>query len=125
MRTEPSGAEPGDGHRAPQPRSRYQPAWWALAFAAVTTAVLGLLAWGLLVMHALTYGAAAVVGPESIAAPDGDRYRVGFAVAAVVNLVSAPALAGLACPSSERTWPPIVQGVAAASSQPSLPAPCC
>ncbi len=65
-------------------------------------------------MHALTYGAAAVVGPESITAPDVARYRVGFTVAVIVNLVSAPALARLACHTPGRTWPPILQGLAAA-----------
>lgn len=88
--------------------------WWALGFAAVTTAGLGLLAWGLLVMDALIYGTAAVIGPEIITAPDGARYRLGFTLAAAVNLATAAGLAGLACHTPGRTWPPALQGLAAA-----------
>ena len=88
--------------------------WWALALAAVTTAGLGLLAWGLLLMHAFIYGAAAVVGVELITAPDGTRYRLGFTIAVIVNLASAPVLARLACHTPARTWPAVLQGLAAA-----------
>jgi hypothetical protein len=87
---------------------------WALVFAAVTTAGLGLLAWGLLVMHALFYGAGAVIGPEAITAPDGARYRVGFTVAVVVNLATAAGVARLACHTPGGTWPTALQGLAAA-----------
>ena len=88
--------------------------WWALVFAAVTTAGLGLLAWGLLVMHALIYGAGEVIGPEGLSAPDGARYRLGFTVAVVVNLAAAAGLARLACHTPGRTWPTALQGLAAA-----------
>lgn len=88
--------------------------WWALVFAVVTTAGLGLLAWGLLVMHALTYGAAAVIGPETITAPGGARYRLGFTVGVAVNFATAAGLARLACHTPGRTWPPALQGLAAA-----------
>ena len=111
-----TGAEagPGDGRPAPQPRSGYEPVWWALAFAVVTTAGLGLLAWGLLIMHALIYGAGAVVGPETIAAPDGARYRLGLTVAVVVNLATAAGLTRIAAHTPGRTWSPALQGLAAA-----------
>ena len=111
-----TGAEagPSDGRPAPQPRSGYEPVWWALAFAVVTTAGLGLLAWGLLIMHALIYGAGAVVGPETIAAPDGARYRLGLTVAVVVNLATAAGLARIAAQTPGRTWSPALQGLAAA-----------
>ena len=88
--------------------------WWALTLAAVTTAGLGLLAWGLLLMHAFIYGAAAVVGVELITAPDGTRYRLGFTIAVIVNLASAPVLARLACHTPARNWPAVLQGLAAA-----------
>ena len=88
--------------------------WWALGFAAVTTAGLGLLAWGLLVLDVLIYGTADVIGPETITAPDGARYRLGFTLAVAVNLATAAGLAGLACHTPGRTWPPAFQGLAAA-----------
>jgi hypothetical protein len=88
--------------------------WWALGFAAVTTAGLALLGWGLLVMHALIYGIAAAIGPGTIAAPDYARYRLGFTVAVIVNLVSALVLARLAWRTPGRTWPPVLQGLVAA-----------
>ena len=89
--------------------------WWALAFAAVTTAGLALLGWALLIMHALSYGATALIGPGTIAAaPDAARYRQGFTVAVIVNLVSAPVLAWLVCHTPGRTWLPVLQGLAAA-----------
>jgi hypothetical protein len=111
---EPFGAEPTGGGRAPRPRSRYQAVWWAFGFAVVTTAGLALLGLGLFMVFALTYGAAAVVGPEMIAAPDDARFALGFTAAAIVNLASAPALALLAGHTPCRTWPPALQGFAAA-----------
>lgn len=83
-------------------------------FAGVTTVALGLLAWGLLVMHALIYGTAAVIGPDTITAPGGARYRLGFIVAVAVNLATAAALAGLVGRTPGRMWPPAFQGLAAA-----------
>lgn len=108
-----AGAWPDDRRPAPA-RSAYQPVWWALVFAAVTTVGLGLLAWGLLVMHALTYGTATVIGPEAITAPDGARYRLGILVALAVNLATAAGLAGLVGHTPGRSWPPALQGLAAA-----------
>jgi hypothetical protein len=88
--------------------------WWALAFSAVSTAALLALAWVLLIMHALGYGVAAVMASEAVTAPDGDRYGLAFAVAAIVNLASAATLAWLASRTPVRTWPPAAQGLAGA-----------
>ena len=88
--------------------------WWALGFAAVTTVGLALLGWGLLIMHTLIYGTAAVIGPGTIPAPADARYRLGFTVAVIVNLASALVLARLAWHTPGRTWPPVLQGLAAA-----------
>ena len=123
--TEPSGAAPdrgaGDGALPergrilpPSSRSRYRPVWWALAFGGVTTTGLGVLAWGILIAHALSYGVADVISPGTMAAPDGGRYGVAFVVGVVVNLSSAVALSWLAFHTPGRTWPPSVQGLAAA-----------
>jgi hypothetical protein len=96
------------------PRSPSRPVWWALAFSAVSTAALLALAWALLIAHALGYGVAAVMAPEAVAAPDGDRYRVAFAIAAILNLAGAMTLAWLASRTPARTWPPAAQGLAGA-----------
>ncbi|HEU5144185.1 MAG TPA: hypothetical protein VFT81_03345 [Dermatophilaceae bacterium] len=123
--TEPSGAAPGRrtgdvalperGHalRAPS-MSRYHPVWWALAFGAVTTAGLGILAWWILIAHALSHGVADVISPGAMAAPDGRRYGLALAGGGIVNLSSAMALAWLAFHTPGRTWPPAAQGLAAA-----------
>ena len=88
--------------------------WWALGFAAVTTVGLALLGLGLFIILALIYGGAAVIGPGTIAAPDDARYALGFTAAVIVNLASASALALLVCHTPGRTWPPALQGFAAA-----------
>jgi hypothetical protein len=54
------------------------------------------------------------IGPGTIAAPDAARYRQGFTLAVIVNLVSAPVLARLVCHTPGRTWLPVLQGLAAA-----------
>ncbi len=107
--------EAGPGNRRPaRGRFEYQPVWWALAFAAVTTVGLALLAWGLLILHALVYGSAAVIQLEPITPPDDALYLVAFTVAVMVNLASAAALAWIAWHTPVRAWPPALQGLAAA-----------
>jgi hypothetical protein len=88
--------------------------WWALAFGAVTTAGLGILAWGILIAQALSYGVADVISPGAMKAPDGGRYGQAFVVGVAVNLSSSLALAWLAFRTPGRTWPPAAQGLAAA-----------
>lgn len=88
--------------------------WWALAFSAVTTLGLGILVWMILLSHALVYGVAAVISPEAVAAPEEGRYALAFAVGALANLVSAPALVSLARTGLHLKWTPVAQGLAAA-----------
>jgi len=109
-----SGADPADGRRAPRAASWHPGVGWALMFAAVTTVGLALLAWGLLIAHALTYGSAEVLRSGSVAPPDEARYRLALLLAVVVNLASASALAGLARHTPARTWRPSLQGLSAA-----------
>jgi hypothetical protein len=66
------------------------------------------------IAQALAYGVGAVVAPQTIAAVDGDRYRLAFAVGVIANLVSAACLARLAALTPARTWSPVVQGLTAA-----------
>lgn len=87
---------------------------WAAALSVVTTVGLGVLSWGLGIMDVLTHAAIALVAPESGTAPEPDRYRLAFAVGAVVNLTGAPALAWVASRTSAGAWPPFVQGLTAA-----------
>ena len=46
---------------------------WAVGLAAVTTVGLGLLTWGLVVMHALVYGVDGVIGQGVVEAVDVGR----------------------------------------------------
>jgi hypothetical protein len=89
--------------------------WWALGFSVVTTVGLGVLVWGILIVDLIGYGAAAVMMPETTpTAPEDAPYGLAFAVGVVVNVVCASALARLAFRTPVRTWPPAVQGLAAA-----------
>ena len=91
------------------------PVWWSLGFGGLTTLGLGVLAWGLLIAHALMYGTIEVIGlSKGITAPESNRYLLAFAVGAVVNLAGAPALIWLAVRTRVRSWPPVVLGLAAA-----------
>ena len=94
--------------------SRFRPVWWAIGFSILTTVGLGALTWGLVIAHALAYLVGAVVGPQTIAAVDGDPYRLAFAVGLIANLASASSLAWLAARTPARTWNPVVQGLTAA-----------
>lgn len=67
-----------------------------------------------MIAHALSYGVGAVVAPQTIAAVDGDRYRLAFVVGVIANLASASSLAWLAARTPARTWNPVVQGLTAA-----------
>ena len=107
--------EAGPGNRRPaRERFQYHSVWWALAFAAVTTVGLALVAWGLLILHAFVYGSAAVIQLEPIAPPDDARYLLAFTIAVTVNLATAAALAWIAWYTPVRTWPAALQGLAAA-----------
>jgi hypothetical protein len=118
--TEPGSRTSDSGHGDPQGpssgrrSSRFRPVWWALGFSALTTVGLGALTWGIVIAHALAYGVGAVVAPQTIAAVDGDRYRLAFALAVIASLASASSLAGLAARTPARTWNPVVQGLTAA-----------
>lgn len=87
---------------------------WAVGLSVVTTAGLGMLTWMLGIMDVLTYGAIAIVAQESVTAPEPDRYRLAFAVGAVVNLTGAPVLAWVASRTPARAWPPFAQGLVGA-----------
>lgn len=101
---------PASGRRS----SRSRPIWWALGFSALTTVGLAALTWGLAIVHALVYGVGAVVAPQTIAAVDGDHYRLAFVVGVVASLAIASFLAWLAARTPARTWSPVVQGLTAA-----------
>ena len=91
------------------------PACWALVFCGLTIIGLGVFIWILLVMHALGYGVASVIAPESeVAAPVEGRYGFAFAVGVLVNLAGALALVVLASRTAARRWPPVAQGLCAA-----------
>ena len=111
-----SDSAPGvtQGSSSRRRSSQFRPVWWALGFSALTTVGLGALTWGLVIVHALAYGVGAVVGPQTIAAVDGDAYRLAFAVGLIANLASASSLAWLAARTPARTWNPVVQGLTAA-----------
>lgn len=91
------------------------PAWWVFLFGGLTTAGLGVFTGVLLLMHALGYGMAAVIAPETeVAAPEGGRYGLAFIVGVLVNLATASALTRLASHTGIRTWPPFAQGLGTA-----------
>ena len=89
--------------------------WWSLVFGALTTAGLGVLAWALLVLHALGYGAVVVIAPGTdVAAPDGGRYASAFAVGVIVHAAIATAALRLGSRTAIGTWPPMAQGLGTA-----------
>lgn len=102
-------------HVSAKSRRNVVPVWWALAFGGLTTLGLGVLAWGLLIMHALSYGVANVIAPETgLAAPEGSRYVLALAVGVIVNLAGGPTLIWLAIRTPARAWPPVVLGLCTA-----------
>lgn len=91
------------------------PMWWSLGFSGLTTLGLGALTLALLLTHALIYGTLEVIGPiKGVTAPEGNSYRMAFAVGAVINLAGGPALAWLTVRTPARSWPPVILGLAAA-----------
>lgn len=86
---------------------------WALGLVAVTTVGLAVLAWALVMMHGLTYGALTVLGTD-IEAPDLDRYAVALGVGALTNLGVGLGAAWLAEGTRARRWPAWAVGVLAA-----------
>ena len=96
------------GHRRPPIRVLC----WVLALGVLTTAGLGALSWGLLVLEVLSYGALSVFGPElAAAAPDSGRHGQAFAVGVAVHVTCAVALTLLASGTAVRSWPPLLQGL--------------
>jgi hypothetical protein len=87
---------------------------WALVFGVVTSLALAVLAVGLLIMDALAYGFTSVLAPDAAAAPDDGYYLLALVFGVVVSMAGAPALAWLGFGASSRTWPPVLQGLAAA-----------
>jgi hypothetical protein len=87
---------------------------WAVGLSVVTTVGLGVLTWGLGVMHAMSYGAIAVVSPESMTAPEPDRYALALTVGATVSLTGALLVAWVVSRTPARGWPPLAQGTVAA-----------
>lgn len=92
-----------------------RPVWWSLGFAGLGTLGLGVLTWGLLILHALGYGLVDVIGLKpGIAAPQVSRYLMAFEVGAAVTLAGGPPLAWLAMRTRARSWPPPILGLSAA-----------
>lgn len=89
--------------------------WWTLGFVVLTTTVLGLLTWGLLIMHALTYGTFEVLRPQAgVVAPKFDDHVSAFLVGVTVNVAVAFAMVCLANRTRAQRWHPITVGVMAA-----------
>ena len=118
--TEPAGrrsdsANPGPrGWASGRVSRRQRSVWWALGFSVPTLVGLGALTWGIVIAHALAYGVGTVAAPNTIAAVDGDRYRLAFVVGVIATLASASSMAWLAARTPARTWSPLAQGLAAA-----------
>lgn len=97
-----------------QPRPRSEAVGWALVFGVLTSLALAALAVVLLLMHAMAYGVALVFAPAALGAPDDNRYLLALVFGVVLSMAGSPALAWLGFGSSSRSWPPMVQGLAAA-----------
>lgn len=97
-----------------QPRPRSEAVGWALVFGVLTSLALAALAVVLLLMNAMAYGVALVFAPDVLASPDESRYLLALVFGVVLSMAGSPALAWLGFGSSSRSWPPMVQGLAAA-----------
>jgi hypothetical protein len=85
--------------------------WWTLGFVVLTTTAIGLLTWGLLIMHAMTYGTFEVLRPQAgVIAPEFDNYVSAFFVGVTVNVAVALALVCLANRTRAQRWHPITVG---------------
>lgn len=88
--------------------------WWVIVLGALTTTGLAVLAGGLLVLHALAYGALTVVAPGAhVAAPDSGRHVLALAVGVLVHVATASAATWVASRTTIRTWRPVALGLAA------------
>lgn len=87
---------------------------WAIGLSALTTIGLGLLTWGMVIMHALVSGVDGLIGQGDVEAVDPQRYELALVVGAAVNLLGAPTFAWLASRTPARGWPPPAQGAVAA-----------
>lgn len=88
--------------------------WWTAGFVVLTTTGLGLLTWGLLIMHAMTFGTFEVLQPQAgVIAPKLDNYVRAFFVGATVNVAVAFGLVWLAHKTRARGWHPITVAVMA------------
>ncbi|WP_323096417.1 hypothetical protein [Intrasporangium sp. YIM S08009] len=87
---------------------------WALGLGVLATGGLAVLAWALLVMHAIGYGGFLVLSPESgVAPPDEHRYILALATGACIALVGGPLLAWSAARGPARTWGAALVGIGA------------
>ncbi len=87
---------------------------WALGLGVLATGGLAVLAWALLVMHAIGYGGLLVLSPESdVAPPDEHRYVLALATGACIALVGGPLLAWSAARGPGRTWGATLVGIGA------------
>ena len=90
------------------------PVWWTAGFVILTTTGLGLLTWGLLIMHAMTYGTFEVLRPQAgVIAPEFDNYVRAFLVGVTVNVGVAFGTVWLANKTRARGWHPITVAVIA------------
>lgn len=88
---------------------------WALGFALIAVTTVMALGYAILIMHAISYGAAAVFSPDSeITAPSLDAYGIAVAVSSTVALVGSAALVMAARSTRVRQWAPPLQGLVAA-----------
>ena len=99
----------------PRPSAHRRAAAWALGLGVLATVGLAMLAWGLVVMHALSYGTFQVLRPDATTAPpDERRYALALAAGAGTALLVGPVLAGTTARRLARPWPPSLVGTGAA-----------
>lgn len=111
---EPPPALPaGPAGSAPRAASRPGPAVaWALGVGLLATAGLAVLAWALLVVHAIGYGGFLVLSPEShVDPPDAHRSVLALATGACLTLLGGPLLAWSVARGFARTWGSAAVGI--------------
>ncbi|WP_076262096.1 hypothetical protein [Intrasporangium flavum] len=87
---------------------------WALGVGLLATAGLAVLAWALLVMHAIGYGGFLVLSPEShVAPPDEHRYVLALATGACLTLLGGPLLAWFVARGPGQAWGAALVGIGA------------